>query len=41
MKQSCALVKEIESLGGQVITNAKVTGLIEGNQWTAETGGRL
>ena len=33
----CALVKEIESLGGQVITKAKVTGLIEGNQWTAET----
>ena len=33
----CALVKEIESLGGQIITNAKVTGLIEGNQWTAET----
>ena len=32
-----ALVREIESLGGQIITNAKVNGLHEANQWTAIT----
>ena len=32
-----ALVREIESLGGQIITNAKVNRLHEANQWTAVT----
>ena len=32
-----ALVREIKSLGGQIITNAKVNGLHEANQWTAIT----
>jgi len=32
-----AMVKEIEKLGAQVITKARVTKLYEGNKWTAET----
>ena len=32
-----ALVEEIESLGGQIITNAKVNELQEANQWTVVT----
>ena len=32
-----ALVREIELLGGQIITNAKVNHLHEANQWTAVT----
>ena len=32
-----ALVREIELLGGQIITNAKVNRLHEANQWTAVT----
>ena len=32
-----ALVKEIESLGGQVVTHAKALRCVEGNEWTVET----